>query len=132
MRRFVFALVVILPGLAFAQGATEATPAPAPVPAPVPAPAATAPATAPLADGDVKHDVGTVRTVDAQRGMAIVDCSNGPVTYDVSSAQLIDADGKAAGVATTGLKTGDKVRVTYVITLQIGHGAKASEVRIVK
>ena len=127
MRRLVFALIVLVPGLALAQGSAEGTPAPAPVPAP-----ATAPATAPVADGDVKHDQGTVRTIDAQRGTAIVDCPNGPVTYDVSSAQLIDAEGRAVGVATTGLKTGDKVRVTYVITLQIAHGAKASEVRILK
>ncbi|MBS2026836.1 MAG: hypothetical protein JST54_02935 [Deltaproteobacteria bacterium] len=128
MRRLVFALIVLAPGLALAQGAAAGTPAPAPVPAPAPAPAVPAP----VADGDVKHDQGTVRTIDAQRGTAIVDCPNGPVTYDVSSAQLIDANGNAAGVAATGLKTGDKVRVTYVITLQIGRGAKASEVRILK
>ena len=115
MRRIAFAALLFAPLLARAQGAPVATPAPS----------ATA---APAESDDIKHDQGTVRTVDAQRGLVICDLPDGPVTYDISAAQLIDAEGKAAGVAANGLKTGDKVRITYVVN----NGAKASEVRILK
>lgn len=109
MRRTLFAVCLLVPGLALAQ-----------------APAA--PPAAPAESPDAKHDQGTVRTVDTQKGLLIADLPDGPVTYDVSRAQLLDVDGKPQGSAVTGLKTGDKVRITYVIE----NGAKVSEIRIVK
>lgn len=135
MRHLALAVILFAPAAAVAQDATSPT---------APAPAATAPAAAPVAPtsgssegSEVKHDQGTVRTVDAQRGTAIADMPDGPVTYDISQAQLIDAAGKPAGVATAGLKTGDKMRVTYTVddacaTKPACRGALASEVRLVK
>jgi hypothetical protein len=118
MRTLIAATLLLVPALALGQGA----------------PAAPAPA-APMESEDIKHDQGIVRTVDAQRGVAICDCPSGPVTYDISQAQLFDAEGKPAGLAAANLKTGDKVRVTYTVqpdNTKPSPGAHASEVRIVK
>ena len=124
MRRILFALTLALPAVAFAQGAPT-TPAPEAAP------------TGPTEPVEVKHDQGTVRTVDAQSGKLIADMPDGPVTYDISQAQLLDLSGKPAGVASTGLHAGDKVRITYRVDDSCEHkpackGAIASEVRLVK
>jgi len=119
--------------LLFTPGAATAQEAAAPATAPASAPATAASAAA----DEAKHDQGTVRTVDPQRGTCITDMADGPVTYDVSQAQLIDAAGKPAGVATAGLKPGDKVLITYSVDTSCAHapacrGAMASEVRLLK
>jgi hypothetical protein len=126
MLRLAFVFLLLAPGAALAQDAS--------------APQAVAPSAAPAAAAEapeVKHDQGTVRTIDAQRGTCIADMPDGPVTYDISQAQLIDLAGKPAGVATAGLKTGDKIRITYTVDASCPHapacrGAIASEVRRVK
>ena len=76
---------------------------------------------------DTKYDIGSVRTVDATRGVMICDMPDGQVTYDVSQAQVFDVEGKPQGAAAS-LHPGDKVRITYLIN----NGAKVSEVRIWK
>lgn len=131
VRRLLFAALLCAPALALGQDAPGPSTPPATTgQAPVHRQAA--------AEGpEVKHDQGTVRTVDAQRGLIICDMPDGQVTYDVSQAQLLDADGKPAGVAASGLKTADKVRITYTIDTSCEHapackGALASEVRVLK
>ena len=117
MRHLALLAVLTLPGIARAQTPPAAAPA---AQQPAPASAGTS--------SDTKYDEGAVRKVDTARSLLICDMPDGPVTYDVSQAQLIDAQGKPAGAATQGLSAGQKIRITYVV----GHGAQASEVRILK
>ena len=120
MRRLALLIALSLPAAAHAQATPAAQPAPA---------AKTTPAAqAAQPSADAKYDEGTVRKLDTARSLLICDMPDGPVTYDVSQAQLVDAQGKAAGSATQGLSAGQKIRITYTV----GHGAQASEVRILK
>jgi hypothetical protein len=116
MRHIFTLLAMLAPGLALAQS-------PAPAAPPVAAPEAES----------VKHDQGAVKTIDVQRGVIICEMPDGPVTYEVGSAQLVDVDGKPQGAAPGSLKAGDKVKVTYeIIAAGPGRGAKASLIRIIK
>lgn len=137
LRRLVIAAVLSVPALALGQADPGSTAPQATGQVPVHQDTAPAAAAAAPEGSDVKHDQGTVRTVDAQRGTVIADLPDGPVTYDVSQAQLLDAEGKPAGVATQGLKTGDRIRITYKVDVSCEHapackGAIASEVRLMK
>lgn len=81
----------------------------------------------PPKDQALKHDIGVVKAAESTRSVLIVDMPDGQVTFDVAAAQVIDADGKPAGTATS-LKAGDKVRVDYVIN----NGAKVSTIYLLK
>lgn len=95
-----------------------------------------APAAAPVAYPEseaTKHDQGTVKSVDVQRGLLICDLPDGSVTYQVGSAQLLDAEGKPQGAAPGSLKAGDRVKITYeIIPSGPERGAKASVIRLMK
>jgi hypothetical protein len=123
-----FMLLLAARGVAFAQenGGTSTTPPSTTNTGSSGATQQTPDTHAPIT-ADTKFDIGTVRTIDAQHNLMVCDMPDGQVNYDVSGAQVFDAEGKPQGAASS-LKPGDKVRVMYVIN----HGAKASEVKLMK
>src|SRR5437016_13413258 len=81
-----------------------------------------APKLVPVADR-LNCDFGPVLSLDPAKGELRLTTPAGVVTYKVSEAQVIGADGKPKGGAGT-LSVGQRVRVYYVLE----DGAKVSEI----
>lgn len=70
-----------------------------------------------------KCDMGTVLSVDAQKGILRATTPAGVITYQAAAAQVFEKDGKPAG-GIARLQPNEKIRVYYVVD----DGAKAAEV----
>ncbi len=75
-----------------------------------------------------KCDWGTVTSVDEKGTKMIVATAAGPVTFLIGAdVQVIGTDGKSLG-SVTALKTGQHVRVYYVVD----NGARLSEIDVIE
>ena len=74
----------------------------------------------------LRSDVGTVVAVDTAKAQVRMNAPAGEITYKVAEAQVVGPDGKPAAGGLAALKSGQNVRVYYVVD----KGAIAKEIDI--
>lgn len=76
------------------------------------------------AGDNTKADWGTIASIDAAKGVLVLTCADGPVTFQVGpSVQVVSAEGKPVG-GIASLTPGQNARVYY----EVNNGAQAQEI----